>query len=67
MAHTLSHRGVQFEISAEDGIERSWTVFVKDQEAMTGHVVRTIKSSAFRTAVVEAQAAIDAMLDKQAE
>ena len=61
--HTMFYRDVQYEISAEDGIERSWAVYVDARAAMTGYVVRTIRSSSFRTAIREAQAAIDAMLD----
>ena len=61
--HVMSHRGVQFEISAEDGIERSWTVLMEGQARLTGHVARTRRSSSFRTAVRQAQEAIDTLLD----
>ena len=62
---TLIYRDLLYTVSGEISNERFWTASRDDQVLAMGHVRRTGKSSAFRAAVREAQAAIDRFLDAE--
>ena len=62
---TFIYRDLLYTVSGEIETERFWTASRNEQVIATGHVRRTRQSSAFRTAVREAQAVIDRLLDAE--
>ena len=63
--HTMDYRGLIYVIGTSSGGKSTWNVFVDGKATLTGHERSTGKSSAFRTAIHQAQAAIDAMLGEE--
>ena len=64
-SQTFLYRSSVYTVSGEIGNGRFWTASRDDQVLAMGHVQRTGKSSAFRAAVREAQAAVDRFLDAE--